>query len=40
PFGDLLRALAKGDVSLYQDEPCPWLSGPNTPDGDSSALEG
>lgn len=28
PFGDLLRALAKGEVSLYQDEPCPWVSGP------------
>ena len=28
PFADLLRALAKGEVSLYQDEPCPWLSGP------------
>jgi GNAT superfamily N-acetyltransferase len=27
PFGELLRALAKGEVSLYQDEPCPWLSG-------------
>jgi len=27
PFGDLLRALAKGEVSLYQHEPCPWLSG-------------
>ena len=27
PFGDLLRALAKGEVSLYQDEPCPWISG-------------
>ena len=26
-FGDLLRALAKGDASLYQHEPCPWLSG-------------
>ena len=26
-FGDLLQALAKGEVSLYQDEPCPWLSG-------------
>ena len=26
-FGDLLRALAKGEVSLYQDEPCPWISG-------------
>ena len=28
PFGDLLRGLAAGEVSLYQDEPCPWLSGP------------
>jgi RimJ/RimL family protein N-acetyltransferase len=26
-FGGILRALAKGEVSLYQDEPCPWLSG-------------
>jgi len=32
PFGDLLRALAKGEVSLYQHEPCPWLSGPGRPD--------
>jgi len=27
PFADLLRALAKGEVSLYQREPCPWVSG-------------
>ena len=27
PFGELLRAVAKGEVALYQDEPCPWLSG-------------
>jgi RimJ/RimL family protein N-acetyltransferase len=27
PFGELLRAVAKGEVSLYQDEPCPWLAG-------------
>jgi RimJ/RimL family protein N-acetyltransferase len=27
PFGGLLGALARGEVSLYQDEPCPWLSG-------------
>lgn len=27
PFGDLLRCLAKGEVSLYEDEPCPWISG-------------
>ncbi|MEW6475523.1 MAG: GNAT family N-acetyltransferase [Actinomycetota bacterium] len=33
PFGDVLRALAKGEVSLYEDEPCPWLSG-------RSGLEG
>lgn len=26
PFGELLRAVAKGEVALYQDEPCPWLS--------------
>lgn len=31
PFDDLLRALAKGEVSLYQDEPCPWVSGPARP---------
>jgi hypothetical protein len=31
PFGDLLRALAKGEVSLYQEEPCPWVSGPGRP---------
>jgi RimJ/RimL family protein N-acetyltransferase len=24
PFADLLRALAKGEASLYQHEPCPW----------------
>jgi RimJ/RimL family protein N-acetyltransferase len=27
PFAGLLRALARGDATLYQDEPCPWLSG-------------
>jgi RimJ/RimL family protein N-acetyltransferase len=27
PFGELLRALAKGEAALYQDEPCPWVSG-------------
>ena len=26
PLGDLLRAVAQGTVSLYQDEPCPWLA--------------
>lgn len=26
PFGDLLRAVARGEASLYQDEPCPWCS--------------
>ena len=32
PFAELLRALAKGEVSLYQSEPCPWLSsGPGRP---------
>jgi RimJ/RimL family protein N-acetyltransferase len=31
PFGDLLGALAKGEVSLYQAEPCPWFSGPRRP---------
>jgi GNAT superfamily N-acetyltransferase len=24
PFGGLLQALAKGEVSLYEHEPCPW----------------
>lgn len=24
PFGALLSALAKGEVSLYEQEPCPW----------------
>jgi RimJ/RimL family protein N-acetyltransferase len=37
PFAGLLRALARGDVSLYQHEPCPWLSGP---DRLPSGLEG
>ena len=36
PFADLLRALARGDVSLYQHEPCPWLSAALGPSG----LEG
>ena len=27
PFSDLLRGLAKGEATLYLDEPCPWLSG-------------
>jgi RimJ/RimL family protein N-acetyltransferase len=35
PFGGLLRALAKGEVSLYQDEPCPWLAG--CPDDDAAS---
>ncbi|HET9770311.1 MAG TPA: GNAT family N-acetyltransferase [Acidimicrobiia bacterium] len=35
-FDDLLRALARGEASLYQDEPCPWVSGP----GLRSGLEG
>jgi RimJ/RimL family protein N-acetyltransferase len=26
PFGELLRAMARGEASLYQDEPCPWCS--------------
>ena len=30
PFADVLRALAKGEVSLYEREPCPWLSGAGT----------
>jgi len=36
PFADLLRALAKGEVTLYQREPCPWLSGSAA----GSGLEG
>ncbi|HYH50664.1 MAG TPA: GNAT family N-acetyltransferase [Acidimicrobiia bacterium] len=24
PFAELLRALARGEASLYQHEPCPW----------------
>jgi RimJ/RimL family protein N-acetyltransferase len=37
PLGDLLRAVARGEAALYQDEPCPWLSrlGPM-----ASGLEG
>lgn len=27
PFSDLLRSLAKGEATLYLDEPCPWFSG-------------
>lgn len=27
PFSGLLRAMARGEVALYQSEPCPWLSG-------------
>ena len=27
PFSDLLRCMAKGEATLYQDEPCPWFSG-------------
>jgi len=30
PFADVLRALAKGEVSLYEHEPCPWVSGTGT----------
>ncbi len=37
PFDGLLRALARGEASLYQDEPCPWVSGPGRL---SSGLEG
>jgi GNAT superfamily N-acetyltransferase len=37
PFGDLLRALARGEAALYQDEHCPWISGPGRPRG--SGLE-
>lgn len=32
PFGEVLRALAAGEVSLYEQEPCPWCR--------QSALEG
>ncbi|HEV8628105.1 MAG TPA: GNAT family N-acetyltransferase [Acidimicrobiia bacterium] len=38
PLGDLLRAVAKGEASLYQDEPCPWLAGVESLP--SSGLEG
>jgi RimJ/RimL family protein N-acetyltransferase len=27
PLGALLRAVARGEAALYQDEPCPWFSG-------------
>jgi RimJ/RimL family protein N-acetyltransferase len=27
PMHDVLRRLAKGDVSLYEAEPCPWAGG-------------
>ena len=40
PLGDLLRALAKGEVSLYQDEPCPWLSGAGAPGSGLQRQEG
>ena len=40
PLGDLLRALAKGEVSLYQDEPCPWLSGAGGPGSGLQRQEG
>jgi len=36
PLGELLRAVAKGETSLYQDEPCPWLDRGCPPSG----LEG
>lgn len=26
PFDGLLRALARGEAALYQDEQCPWIS--------------
>lgn len=26
PLGRLLRAVAKGEASLYQNEPCPWAA--------------
>jgi RimJ/RimL family protein N-acetyltransferase len=33
PLGRLLRALAKGEASLYQDEPCPWAAWGSPPLG-------
>lgn len=36
PLGRLLRAVAKGEASLYQDEPCPWAAWGSPP----SLLEG
>jgi GNAT superfamily N-acetyltransferase len=35
-LGDLLRAVARGEATLYQQEPCPWLAGC----GDPSVLQG
>jgi RimJ/RimL family protein N-acetyltransferase len=36
PLGELLRAVAKGEAALYQDEPCPWLAvcGPSVLEGE------
>jgi RimJ/RimL family protein N-acetyltransferase len=36
PFGSLLRAMARGEVSLYEDEPCPWF---RRLEGGASGLE-
>jgi RimJ/RimL family protein N-acetyltransferase len=27
PLGEILRGLARGEVTLYDREPCPWVSG-------------
>ncbi len=38
PLGALLRAVAKGEVSLYQAEPCPWLAA-GYPPGEAGAPD-
>lgn len=37
-LGDLLRALAKGEVSLYRDEPFPWLAAAGWPPPGAGAF--
>jgi GNAT superfamily N-acetyltransferase len=37
PLNAILRAMAKGQATLYQDEPCPWVTGCRPP---LSGLEG
>jgi RimJ/RimL family protein N-acetyltransferase len=39
PLGELLRAVAKGEASLYQDEPCPWLAGVGCPPAGAGAPD-